>query len=108
MLLPLMLVFDHPWTLPMPSNLALFSQLALALLCTAVAYILFFTILKRAGSTNISLVTFLVPISAIILGAVLLNEQITLNHILGMAVIGIGLALIDGRIPAKLIQTVRG
>jgi drug/metabolite transporter (DMT)-like permease len=108
MLLPLMLVFDHPWALPMPSNLALFSQLALALLCTAVAYILFFTILKRAGSTNISLVTFLVPISAIVLGAALLNEQITLNHILGMAVIGIGLALIDGRIPAKLIQTVRG
>jgi drug/metabolite transporter (DMT)-like permease len=108
MLLPLILVFDHPWTLPLPSDLALFSQLALALLCTAVAYILFFTILKRAGSTNISLVTFLVPISAIILGAMLLNEQITLNHILGMAVIGIGLALIDGRIPAKLIQTVRG
>ncbi len=108
MLLPLMLVFDHPWALPIPSNLALFSQLALALLCTAIAYILFFTILKRAGSTNISLVTFLVPISAIILGAALLNEQITLNHILGMAVIGIGLALIDGRIPAKLLQTVRG
>lgn len=108
MLLPLMLVFDHPWALPMPSNLALFSQLGLALMCTAVAYILFFTILKRAGSTNISLVTFLVPISAIILGAVLLNEQITLNHILGMAVIGVGLALIDGRIPAKLFQTVRG
>lgn len=108
MLLPLMLVFDHPWALPMPSNLALFSQLGLALVCTAVAYILFFTILKRAGSTNISLVTFLVPISAIILGAVLLNEQITLNHILGMAVIGVGLALIDGRIPAKLFQTVRG
>ena len=108
MLLPLMLVFDHPWALPMPSNLALFSQLGLALVCTAVAYILFFTILKRAGSTNISLVTFLVPISAIILGAALLNEHITLNHILGMAVIGIGLALIDGRIPAKLLQTVRG
>jgi drug/metabolite transporter (DMT)-like permease len=108
MLLPLTLVFDHPWALSMPSNLALFSQLALALLCTAVAYILFFTILKRAGSTNISLVTFLVPISAIILGAMLLNEQISLNHIVGMAVIGLGLALIDGRIPAKLIQTFRG
>jgi drug/metabolite transporter (DMT)-like permease len=108
MLLPLMLAFDRPWELAIPSNLALFSELALALLCTAVAYILFFTILKRAGSTNISLVTFLVPISAIILGAMLLNEQITLNRILGMAVIGIGLALIDGRIPAKLIQTVRG
>ena len=106
MLLPLMLFFDHPWALPMPSNLAIFSQIGLALLCTAVAYILFFTILKRAGSTNISLVTFLVPISAIILGVALLNEHITLNHILGMAVIGIGLALIDGRIPAKMMKSV--
>ena len=106
MLLPLMLFFDHPWALHMPSKLAIFSQIGLALLCTAVAYILFFTILKRAGSTNISLVTFLVPISAIILGAALLNEHITLNHILGMAVIGIGLALIDGRIPAKLMKSV--
>lgn len=108
MLLPLMLFFDHPWALPMPSNLAIFAQISLALLCTAVAYILFFTILKRAGSTNISLVTFLVPISAIILGAVFLNEHVTLNHILGMAVIGIGLALIDGRIPAKLLKSVWG
>ncbi|MDE2446480.1 MAG: DMT family transporter [Alphaproteobacteria bacterium] len=108
MLLPLMLIFDHPWALPMPSNLAIFSQLGLSLLCTAVAYILFFTIVKRAGSTNISLVTFLVPISAIILGAALLNEQIGINHILGMLVIGVGLALIDGRIPAKLIAATRG
>ena len=108
MLLPLMLVVDHPWSLPMPSMLAIYSQLGLSLLCTAVAYILFFTILKRAGSTNISLVTFLVPISAMILGAAFLSEQITANHILGMLVIGIGLALIDGRIPARILKTVRG
>ena len=108
LLLPLMLLFDHPWALPMPSNLAIFSQLGLSLLCTAVAYILFFTIIKRAGSTNISLVTFLVPISAIILGAALLNEHITLNHVLGMSVIGVGLALIDGRIPARVMQSIRG
>ena len=108
LLLPLMLFFDHPWALPVPSNLAIFSQLGLSLLCTAVAYILFFTIIKRAGSTNISLVTFLVPISAIILGAALLNEHITLNHILGMSVIGAGLALIDGRIPARVMQSIRG
>jgi drug/metabolite transporter (DMT)-like permease len=108
MLLPLVLMFDHPWHLPMPSTLAIFSLLGLSLLCTAVAYILFFTIIKRAGSTNISLVTFLVPISAIILGAALLNEHIGFSHILGMLVIGVGLALIDGRIPAKIISVTRG
>ena len=108
LLLPLMLIFDQPWTLAMPSALAIYSQLGLSLLCTAVAYILFFTIIKRAGSTNISLVTFLVPISAMILGATLLNEHITSNHIMGMLVIGLGLALIDGRIPAKMLKSVRG
>ena len=108
LLLPLMLIFDQPWTLAMPTALAIYSQLGLSLLCTAVAYILFFTIIKRAGSTNISLVTFLVPISAMILGATLLNEHITSNHIMGMLVIGLGLALIDGRIPAKMLKSVRG
>ena len=107
MLLPLMLVFDKPWALAMPSTLAIYSQLGLSLLCTAVAYILFFTILKRAGATNISLVTFLVPVSAMILGAAFLSENITTTHIFGMVVIGLGLALIDGRIPATIVKTLR-
>jgi drug/metabolite transporter (DMT)-like permease len=102
MMFPLMMVIDHPLSLPWPSHSVLFSLITLALLCTALAYIIFFTIVRRAGMTNVTLVTFLVPISAMMLGAALLNEQISLRHILGMAVIGIGLALIDGRIPAKI------
>ena len=65
-------------------------------------------IVKRAGMTNVTLVTFLVPISAMFLGALLLNEQISARHFLGMAVIGVGLALIDGRIPSRLLKTKRG
>jgi drug/metabolite transporter (DMT)-like permease len=108
MLLPLMLMIDHPFTLSMPSLYATLSLVTLALLCTAIAYLIFFNIVKRAGMTNVTLVTFLVPISAMMLGALFLNEEISARHFIGMAVIGIGLALIDGRIPNKMLAYARG
>jgi drug/metabolite transporter (DMT)-like permease len=108
MLLPLMLLIDKPFNLPFPSLNVALSLLALALLCTAIAYIIFFNIVKRAGMTNVTLVTLLVPVSAMFLGAMLLNEDISTHHYLGMIVISIGLALIDGRIPRKLLATFRG
>ena len=70
----------------------------LGLVCTGLAYVLFFRILGRAGATNISLVTFLVPVSAILLGWLFLDEVLGLPQVLGMAVIGLGLAMIDGRL----------
>lgn len=70
----------------------------LGLVCTGLAYVLFFRILGRAGATNISLVTFLVPVSAILLGWLFLDEALGLPQLLGMAVIGLGLAMIDGRL----------
>jgi drug/metabolite transporter (DMT)-like permease len=108
MLLPLMLMIDHPFSIAAPSLNAVLSLIALALLCTALAYVIFFNIVKRAGMTNVTLVTLLVPVSAMFLGAMFLNEQISGRHFLGMAVIGIGLALIDGRIPRKLSELSRG
>ena len=102
MLFPLMLLIDHPTSLNFPSAHVALSLVALALICTALAYIIFFNIAKRAGMTNVTLVTFLVPISAMVLGAAFLNEDISIRHILGMVVIGVGLALIDGRIPRAL------
>ena len=59
---------------------------------------LFFRILKLAGATNVSLVTFLIPVSAIALGVVVLDEKIEFIHIAGMAFIATGLAAIDGRL----------
>jgi drug/metabolite transporter (DMT)-like permease len=81
------------------SSLILFPiMLAVDILCTSLAYILYFTILKRSGATNIVLVTFLVPASAILLGIAFLGETLDIHHIVGMATIAIGLALIDGRL----------
>jgi drug/metabolite transporter (DMT)-like permease len=67
-------------------------------LSTAVAYMIYFRILAVAGATNLMLVTFLLPISALLLGVFLLGESITLQALVGMALIGMGLAAIDGRV----------
>ncbi|MDP6198436.1 MAG: EamA family transporter, partial [Porticoccaceae bacterium] len=75
---------------------------ALAVFSTAMAYILFFRILSSSGATNVVLVTFLVPITASFLGWLILDEQLHGNHFLGMAFIGLGLAIIDGRLWARL------
>ncbi len=97
-ILPLVLLIDHPWSLPMPSTWAIASVIALAVVCTAYAYILFFRILATAGAVNVSLVTFLVPPSAIVLGIVVLGEQLQLRQIIGMVIIMAGLIVVDGRL----------
>jgi len=97
-----MLVFGRPWTTPMPGLPSVLSILGLGLFSTAVAYFLVFRILRSAGATNFSLVTFLLPVTAIILGAAFLGERLGVEAFVGMALIGLGLAAIDGR-PAAAI-----
>jgi drug/metabolite transporter (DMT)-like permease len=99
-LLPVMLAIDMPWRLPLPSATTWLAIAGLAVICTSLAYILYFTILKRSGATNIVLVTFLVPVSAILLGITFLGERLAIHHLVGMATIALGLALIDGRLLA--------
>jgi drug/metabolite transporter (DMT)-like permease len=97
-LAPLALVLDQPWTLPWPSASAWAALVALASLSTALGYLIYFRLLARAGATNVLLVTFLIPVSAILLGTLILGEQLAVRHIVGMIAIGIGLAAIDGRL----------
>jgi drug/metabolite transporter (DMT)-like permease len=98
LLLPIMLLVDQPWTLPMPSMTAILALIGVAALSTALAYILYFRILATAGATNLLLVTFLIPVSAILLGVLVLGETLALKHVIGMALISLGLAAIDGRL----------
>ena len=70
----------------------------MAALSTALAYIVFFQILRRSGATNVMLVTLLIPVTAILLGYLVLGEQISLREIAGALVIGSALLLIDGRV----------
>jgi drug/metabolite transporter (DMT)-like permease len=96
-MLPLALLVDRPWSLPVPPAGALASVVALGLLSTAVAYVLYYRILATAGATNLLLVTLLIPVSAILLGAVFLDETLSARQLAGMALIALGLAAIDGR-----------
>lgn len=102
MLLPLVLLIDQPWTLPMPSLGVWGALVGIAVLSTALAYIIYFRILQTAGATNLLLVTFLVPVSAILLGIGFLDEVLLSKHIWGMVLIGMGLVAIDGRLWAKV------
>ena len=107
LLLPVTLIVDRPWMLAVP-GLEVWGALAgIVLLSTVLAYILFFRILSTAGATNLMLVTFLIPVSAIFLGALVLGERLQLQHFLGMAMIAIGLAAIDGRLWRRLRGHVR-
>jgi drug/metabolite transporter (DMT)-like permease len=102
LLLPLSLLADHPWTLPMPGWSVWASLLAIALVNTALAYFVYFKMVATVGVTYISLVTFLIPIIALMLGAVFLHESVTVQALSGMAIIALGLAAIDGRLIKRL------
>jgi len=102
LMLPLVLLVDKPSTLSMPSTSALFALLGLALLSTAFAYILYFRILAIAGATNLGLVTFLVPVWAGFFGVWLLAEKLSVSQLVGVAIIAVGLSLIDGRLWRRL------
>jgi drug/metabolite transporter (DMT)-like permease len=103
--LPLSLLADRPWTLAIPPLDAIFAILALALLSTAFGYILYFRIMATAGATNASLVTLLVPPSAILLGVLFLGERLSAAEYAGMALIGFGLVILDGRAYRRLART---
>ncbi len=98
MALPIALFVDHPFSLAMPGMDVWLAVAGYIVLSTVFAYILYFRLLSSAGATNLMLVTFLIPVSAILLGVAFLNEVLEAKHMMGMALIGAGLALIDGRI----------
>ncbi|MEC8149982.1 MAG: DMT family transporter [SAR324 cluster bacterium] len=97
-LIPLTLWIDQPWTMTIPSIEGMGSLLGIALLSTALAYVIYFRLLKTAGATNLLLVTLLIPVSAIILGVFLLDESLQPQHLSGMGVISLGLLIMDGRL----------
>lgn len=88
---------ERPWRLPVPGPATWLAVLGLAALSTALAYIVFFQIIRRSGATNVMLVTLLIPVTAILLGWLVLGEPISMREIAGAIVIGSALLVIDGR-----------
>ncbi len=101
-LLPLAGLIDMPWRLPFPSLTTIAALLAFAWLSTALAYVVYFRILSGAGATNVVLVTVLAPATTIVLGAVALGEHLAWRDFFGLALIALGLAFVDGRLPRRL------
>ncbi len=79
------------------------SVLAIGLVATAFAFQIMYRILPRIGATNFSVVTFIAPVSAIVLGMIFLEERVLPSHLLGMVGIFIGLVMIDGRLARRLL-----
>ena len=105
LMIPLALTLERPWTGGDPSMTAAGAVLALAVLSTALAYVLYFRILATAGATNLLLVTFLIPVSAMLLGIPILGETVGVEDLAGMLLVFAGLAVMDGR-PLKLLRRV--
>jgi len=101
-LFPIVMLVDHPWTLAMPALPVWEAIAGSAVLSTALGYVLYFRILATAGATNLLLVTFLIPASAIIMGTFGLGERLDVRHFAGLAFIGAGLVAIDGRLLARI------
>ena len=101
-MLPVSMIAEHPWTRALPPVSAWAAITALAVLCTAFGYVLYFKLIDGAGATNAMLVTLLVPPVAILLGSLFLGETLAPQDFAGLALIGLGLAAIDGRLLTKL------
>jgi len=102
LLLPLALIY---WPDQSPSMLSWLSAIALAIVCSALAYLMFFRLIHTVGPARATTVTFIVPVFGMLWGATLLNEEVSMFMLLASAVtlLGTGLAtgVISGRGPAK-------
>jgi drug/metabolite transporter (DMT)-like permease len=103
-MLPVVLLFDQPWAIAMPRMDSTLAGITLALFSTALAYILYFRLIDRAGASNAQLVAFLMPILAVILGIAFLGESLSGGQIAGAALIAVGLVILDGRLVARFQQ----
>lgn len=106
-LLPMSYLIERPDQLANPSLETWLAVVCLGVFCTALGYLLYFRILASSGATNVALVTFLVPVTATFLGWLILGEQFHGRYVIGMVLIGLGLAAIDGRPWARLRAVLR-
>jgi drug/metabolite transporter (DMT)-like permease len=92
------------WFAPqsMPSATSWGSVVVLAVLCTAVAYLLYFRLIAHLGAARAITVTYLIPVFAVLWGALFLREEITLSMAAGCAVILAGTALASGLVTLPL------
>ena len=111
MMLPLAVALGGPWVWPsndlahavpaLPWMTPLVALLLLGLLNTTVAYLIYYRLVTRVGATNALSVTYLQPATALVYGALLLSESVTLPQVLGLAAILAGVGLSTRGAPAQ-------
>jgi drug/metabolite transporter (DMT)-like permease len=101
-LLPMSLLVDHPWAMEAPRPTSIGAVIGLAVLGSAVAAVLFYRLMATVGPMNVGLVTYLIPVGALLLGTTLLGERFESRQLAGMAVIFLGLTCVDGRLPTAI------
>lgn len=94
----LALVIDQPWNNPSPTMFSIIGIVGLGVLASAVAYIIYFYIVEKAGAGNALVVTMIIPFFALFLGNILLNESIEIRDLVAFGILIFGLLIIDGRI----------
>jgi drug/metabolite transporter (DMT)-like permease len=105
---PLALAIDRPWGQPAPSVRALGAVVAMGVFGSALASLCHFTVLQRAGATNASLVTLVMPLTPVVLGGVFLGERLSATDLAGAIIVAAALLIIDGRPVAAVRRVVRG
>lgn len=101
--LPMVLIFEYPLIVKMQLS-TLGAVLGMSVFGTAFAYMLYFRVIRSVGATNTLLVTFLVPVTALVMGVVVLDETLNQHAILGMLIIFVGLVAVDGRLLKKIFK----
>ena len=94
-MLPLSLLVDQPFRLPLPSLAAIASVLALGVLGTAVAFVIYYMLIENTSATYVSTVTYIVPIFGVALGVLVLGEQLQWNAYVGCALILVGVMIVN-------------
>jgi len=104
LMIPMVYIFDEAPSLSLPLE-TWGAMIAMAVLSTSLAYVLYFAVLVRAGAGNLLLVTLLVPPFAIALGVIFLGESMGIQAWIGFAIIALGFAVTDGRLFKRVFTT---
>jgi drug/metabolite transporter (DMT)-like permease len=101
-LLPLSLLIDRPFSLTLPSLPAIGSMLALGVLGTAVAFVVYYRLLETAPASYVSMTTYVIPVFGVILGVLVLNEELTWHAYAGFGLILLGVMIVNGLLNLRM------
>jgi drug/metabolite transporter (DMT)-like permease len=101
LIMPVWLWREAPWAMSVPGAQGVGAVVVLAVLSTALAYLLYFRLLASSGATNLSLVSLLIPVTATLMGWGLPDAALETHQILGFSLTAAGLLLMDGRLPHR-------